>query len=424
MSVFSSLFRSEAQAGQRTPTVGEIVLVRPVSLGVLTVAAACMALAVVMLFALGSYTRRSTVEGVVVPDTGLVKIYALQPGIVLRKTVAEGSRVTRGTVLYAVSTDLQSAAEGRTQAALIEQARLRKRSLLQEMDKTRVLQQDARDTLEAKAASLRAELARLDDQLAGQHERAAIAADGVARYKRLLAQDYISTDQFQQRQADLLDQQSKLLGLQRDRAGVQQSLKEAVNEIAGIRLKQQNQLSQIDRNVIEIDQSLIESEARRELVITAPETGVATAVIAEPGQTIDTTRPVASIVPDGARWQVHLFVPSRAIGFVRVGDPVRVRYQAYPYQKFGQYGAHVTSIARTALSTAELSTSGMHDASARGGDGAFYRVTAMLDAQTVTAYGKPQPLQAGMALQADVLQERRRLYEWVLEPLYSLTGKL
>ncbi|MET5012441.1 secretion protein HlyD, partial [Burkholderia pseudomallei] len=31
---------------------------------------------------------------------------------------------------------------------------------------------------------------------------------------------------------------------------------------------------------------------------------------------------------------------------------------------------------------------------------------------------------AGMALQADVLQERRRLYEWVLEPLYSLTGKL
>ena len=40
------------------------------------------------------------------------------------------------------------------------------------------------------------------------------------------------------------------------------------------------------------------------------------------------------------------------------------------------------------------------------------------------AYGNAQPLQAGMVVEADVLQEKRKLYEWVLEPLYSLTGKL
>jgi membrane fusion protein len=420
-----SLFRQEAQQAQRTSLFGEIILVRPVSFAFLTGAAACMALAVALLFAFGSYTRRTTVEGVVLPDTGLVKVYAQQPGIVLSKAVAEGQHVTRGMVLYTISTELQSAAEGQTQAALIEHARQRKHSLQQEIDKTRVLQQDERDTLQAKIASLRAELARLDDQLTSQRERASIAADGVARYRRLLAQDYISTDQLQQRQADLLDQQSRLLGLQRERANVTQALKDAANQFAGLELKQQNQLSLINRSVIDVDQTLIESEARREIVVTAPETGVATAVIAESGQTISTTHPAASIVPDGARWQVHLFVPSAAVGFVHVGDPVRVRYQAYPYQKFGQYHARVTSIARAALSAAELSTSGIPAAvGARGGDGTFYRVTATLDEQTVTAYGKPQPLQAGMTLQADILQERRRLYEWVLEPLYSLTGKL
>lgn len=83
----------------------------------------------------------------------------------------------------------------------------------------------------------------------------------------------------------------------------------------------------------------------------------------------------------------------------------------------------MTSIARTALTAAELSTSGMHD-DTRGVGGGFYRVTATLDAQAVTAYGKPQSLQAGMALQASIFQERRRLYEWVLEPLYSLSGSL
>lgn len=420
----AQLFREEAQEAQRTSAPGGIVLVRPVSFTLLTAAAICMALAVALLFAIGNYTRRTTVEGVVVPDAGLVKVYAQQPGIVLRKAVVEGQHVVRGMVLYTVSTDLQSAAEGRTQAALIEQARRRKFSLLQEIDKTRVLQRDERDTLQMKLSSLHAELARLDDQLARQRERASIAADGVSRYQRLLAREYISTDQFQQRQTDLLDQQSKLLGLQRDRTNVSQILKETENNFAGLTLKQQNQLAQINRTVIDVDQSLIESEARRELIVTAPETGIATAVIAESGQTISTTHPAASIVPDGAHWQVHLFVPSKAIGFVRVGDPVRVRYQAYPYQKFGQYRARVKSIARTALSTGELSTSGAPAADTRGGDGAFYRVTVALDAQTVMAYGKSQPLQAGMTLQADILQERRRLYEWVLEPLYSVTGKL
>ncbi|WP_157452286.1 hypothetical protein [Burkholderia pseudomallei] len=69
-----------------------------------------MAAAVAVLFAFGSYTRCTTVDGVVVPDVGLVKVYAQQPGMVLRKAVTEGELVTRGTVLYTVSTELQSTA--------------------------------------------------------------------------------------------------------------------------------------------------------------------------------------------------------------------------------------------------------------------------------------------------------------------------
>ncbi len=54
----------------------------------------------------------------------------------------------------------------------------------------------------------------------------------------------------------------------------------------------------------------------------------------------------------------------------------------------------------------------------------LYRLRVTLDDQAVTAYGQPRPLQSGMLLDADILQDTRRLYEWVLEPLYSLTGKL
>lgn len=418
------LFRLEAQDAQRTRTLGEIVLVRPVSFAFLTAAAACMAIAVVLFFAFGSYTRRTTVDGMLVPDTGLVKVYARQQGVVLKKTVVEGQHVVRGQVLYTMSTDLQSAADGQTQVAIIAQAHERKASLQEEIDKTRLLQQDERATLQARIAALRAELGRIDDQLADQRTHASIAADAAARYEGLLARDYISKDQAQQRQGDLLDQQSKLHGLQRDRASTAQALTEAVNDFAGLSLKQQNQLSQIERSVIDVDQTLVESEARRELAVTAPETGTATAAIAEPGQMVDSTRPLVSIVPAGAQWQAHLFVPSAAVGFIRVGAPVLIRYQAYPYQKFGQYQATVHSITRSALSATELTASGEPANGSSTGNGTFYRITAALKSQTVTAYGNPQALQAGMTLQADVMQERRRLYEWVLEPLYSLTGKL
>ncbi|NPT42087.1 HlyD family efflux transporter periplasmic adaptor subunit [Paraburkholderia sp. 1N] len=414
-----TLFRSEAQNAQGSRVVGEILLIRPLSFKFLTAIEACMAACIILLFVFGSYTRRTSVEGVITPDGGLVKVYAQQAGVVLKLNAAEGQSVNAGESLYTISTDLQSTA-GDTQAALIQEARQRKESLLQEIDKTHVLQADERETLQDKITSLRAELSRVESQLVSQRTRTSIAADAASRYENLLAKDYISKDQAQQHQADLLDQQSKLESLERDRTGMMQSLHEANSSLAESSLQHQNQIAQIQREVIAVDQTVIESEAKREFVISAPEAGTVTAVIAQPGQTVDIAQPLVSIVPEGTHWRAYLFVPSAAIGFVRVGDPVLLRYQAFPYQKFGQYQASVVSIARTALSAAELATSGIQSAS----DRTYYRITVALKSQTVTAYGKPQALEAGMTLQADILQERRRLYEWVLEPLYSMTGKL
>ncbi|WP_349497294.1 HlyD family secretion protein [Trinickia caryophylli] len=412
-------FRAEAQQERCESVVGGVIMIHPLSLSVLTTTMASIALAVMLLFVFGRYTRRITVEGVVVPDVGLVKVYGQQPGVVLHKNVSEGQHVMGGAVLYTISTDLQSAVEGQTHAALIERAHQRKESLQQEMKKIRELQQAERETVMAKLVSLRTERARIEDQLATQSERLKIAADDVTRYERLHGQDYISTDQLHQRKTDLLEQKSKSLGLQRERGRLLQSLKETANELEGLDLKQQNLLAQIERSVIDIEETMIESQARREVAIPAPRSGIVTAVIAEAGQAVGLGRPLASIVPDGAVWQVHLFVPSAAIGFVHIGDHVRVRYRAYPFQKFGHYGARVASIARTALSANELWTSAPPAADGK----AFYRVTATLDQQTVVAYGKPQSLQAGMALEADILQESRRLYEWVFQPLYGVADK-
>ncbi|WP_211443343.1 HlyD family secretion protein [Collimonas humicola] len=417
-----SLFRAQAVAAQQSKWLGDIVLIRPLSFAFLTACAATLALLVCAFLAWGSYTKHSTVSGQLLPDGGLIKVYAPQSGIVIEQHVKEGQALQAGDILYVLSSERQSSTQGATQAAISSQVEQRQASLRDELQKTRLLQQEERSGLNNKIAGLGNELAKLDKQIAGQQDRVKLAEDALQRYQGLLQQDYISKEQFQQKQEDLLDQKNRQQSLERDRISVDRELSAQQSELGGLPLKQQNQLAQIDRTLASTGQELSESEAKRRIVVSAPEAGIATAVLADAGQAVDGSRPLLSIVPAGAVLRAELYAPSRAIGFVRPGDQVLIRYQAYPYQKFGHQKGVVESVARTALPNNELNAIGVP----AGGNGSepMYRITVRLASQQVQAYGRPQPLQAGMLLDADVRQEKLRLYEWALEPLYSLTGKL
>jgi hypothetical protein len=117
----------------------------------------------------------------------------------------------------------------------------------------------------------------------------------------------------------------------------------------------------------------------------------------------------------GARLEVHLYAPAGAVGFVRLGQPVVVRYRAFPYQKFGLYSGNVSAVGKTPLGPGELP--GTIAAGARGaGNEGLYRVQVAMARQSVAVHGHDQPLAAGMTLEADLLLDRRRIWEWIVEP--------
>jgi membrane fusion protein len=414
------LYRTEALNARQVKWLGEIVLIRPVSFSFLCALAGALALTILIFLFFGTYTKRTTVSGQLVPDLGLVKVYVPQYGIVVKKNVVEGQIVKRGDVLYVLSSERYSDTQGSVQATISRQVNARRTSLQEALDKTRRLNEEERAALLNRIAGLESELAKIDSQIEGQAGRVKLAEDAVVRMRDLAAQHFISKEQLQQRQADLLDQRARLQSLERDRISVGRDLTGQKNDLAAMPLRHQNVLAQIERDITSLGQELTESEAKRRLEITAPESGIATAVTAEAGQTVDGGKPLVSIVPAGAKMQAYLYAPSRAIGFVKPGDKVQMRYQAYPYQKFGQAQGTVAFVAKVALSGNELAGLAQQ---ANGGE-PLYRITVDLSAQTVKAYGVQQTLQAGMLLDADILQEKRRLYEWVLEPLYTLSGKL
>lgn len=420
------IFRQAAIEAKHTSWLGQVILIRPITFSFLTALTAAMATVIIAFLILGTYTKRSRVSGHLVPSSGLLKVYAQQPGIVLEKRVVEGQKVRRGDILFVLSSERQSSTLGNTQANISSQVEARKKSLHAELEKNRFLQQDERNALTEKIASLQTELLKLDSQIEGQRNRVKLSKNTFSRYENLQAQGYISKDQLQQKQEELLDQHNRLHSLERDHIAIKREISIRKYELSGLALKHQNQLANIDRSIKSAEQELSESEAKRRLIVTAPENGTATAALVDIGQAVDASKTLISIVPEGSILQAQLYAPSKAIGFVKPMDMVLLRYQAYPYQKFGHAVGTVAYISKTALDSTELGIVGGNGSYLRNGGNRepLYRITVNLSSQTITAYGKQQTLQPGMLFDADVLLDKRRLYEWVLEPLFSVTGKI
>lgn len=416
------LFRQAALAAQKNHWLGTILIIRPLSYGLLTLIAILFAAMVVAFMVWGTYTKRSAVVGQLMPETGLVKVYAPQFGIVVEKRVREGQAVKRDDVLFVLSSERYSDDQSSIQASISTQHKQQRQSLTDEIVKTRLQQRDEQQALQSRLDGIKDELERLEVQYSAQQTRVQLSDEAHKRYQGLLEKNYISREQTQQKQEDWIEQFTRLESMTREQMRMRRELVARQDELSSLRAKHQNQIAQLERSVSSVNQQLTESEAKRRLVIRAPESGTATAVVANLGTAVEGSRPLVSIVPAGATLEAYLFAPSRAVGFVREGVPVRLRYQAYPYQKFGQASGRVESISRTALPAGEIFTLGNPSSNNQNSE-PYYRITVALDRQSITAYGRQQPLQAGMLLDADIMLERRRLYEWVLEPLFSLTGK-
>ena len=419
----SSIFRSEIVEQEKSRSLGDIVLIHPIPFSIISGVSAVLSAIVIALLFFGSYTARSAVSGQLVPGSGLIKLYAPQSGEVIEKHVTEGATVKAGDVLYILSSDRDSSKLGATQAAISEQIEQQKNSLNHEISETRLLESEQHDGLIKKIAGLQNEMSALALAISLQNDRVKLAEDTLTRYQSLSAKDYISKEQLQQKNEELLDQKQRLQDLERNRISTSSELSDQQTALKSLSLKSQNDVAELSRTLSSAQEQLTESESKRRIVVTAPVTGTATAVLVDAGQTVDSSRPLLSIVPQNAVFRAELYAPSRAIGFIRPGQNVVLRFQAYPYQKFGHQTGIVESVSRTALTTDEIndvgmSIGGLNDREPR------YRIIVKLPAQTVRAYGEQQPLQAGMLVDADILQEKRRLYEWVLEPLYSLSGKL
>ena len=415
-----TLFRREALEARRTSWLGAISLAQPLRLWLLTLLGVLAALVVVAFLVLGTYTRRSTVTGQLVPTHGLATVLAPATGVVGRFDVSEGERVDTGQVLAVVTVPRATPAAGDTQAALESRLAQRQAGLESMQDAQQQQLQAQAEGLRAQLASARRELAQAEVEVSTRQEQARIARETLERLRQLQDNKYVSLLQIKQQESAALEYAGQAQALQRQTTAARRTiaqLEQALRELPG---QQRAVAATLQRDLASLEQERVQTQAQGALAVSAPVGGVVATQLVKPGQAVQAGQPLLSLLPGDGRLEAELLVPSRAIGFIEPGDSVLLRYQAYPYQKFGHQRGTVGRISRSALSGGEL---GVPIGSAQQGE-PYYRVTVALAEQVVTAYGRPEPLKPGMLLEADILGERRRLIEWIFEPLYSIRGKV
>jgi membrane fusion protein len=376
----------------------------------------CAAIASLGYLVWGEYTKKARVSGYLVPDQGLIKLFVKQPGPVIALNVKEGQSVKKGDVLLIISTE-RTNSQGGTQAEIAKQLEIRKKSLTDDKPKFEKIYAEQIASASQRLAQLEKELAQLSLASAAQEERIKISSSVVARNKQLTEEKFVSELVLQEKQADLLEQQNRLRELGRSRMALEREGVALKAELANYPLKLRNEIAALDRAIAEIAGSGFENEARRQEYVLAPQDGLITALQIDVGKQAQMDRPLMSLIPDGTRLQADLYIPSRSVGFVRLGNVAQLQYQAFPYQKFGIQPGAVVKISRTAVSAQELP---FPAASSE----IYYVVTVRPEKEFVLAYGKQEPLQTGMQVDADIWLDRRTLLEWIFEPLFSITGRM
>lgn len=411
------LFRQEAIDAQREKFLGEATIARPVPFWVFTLLAAGTAALLISVAIWGQYQRRERVEGYLALDTGAARVLIPDAGRVTDLLVKEGDEVTAGQELAKVSLERSTASGASTSEAVAAEIQSRRASLEKEQEQWRDLASQQIEQSRRRVKALQNELEQIDREMKLQATRVRSTKEQADKFRSLAEGKFMSDVQAKQKQDEVTDQEIKLQALRRQRSQVDRDLEAAKAEEPQIELRSRAKSDEVSRQISELKEGLSQVEAKRESVIRAPMAGIITNIAVNRGQSIAADAPLATVLPKGSGLHAELLVPTRAIGFVTKGSEVVMRYDAFPYERFGQYRGVITEIGRNVWTQGER----IGPLSARE---PVYRVDVLLERQSVAALGQEFQLRPGMLVNADLLLERRTLLEWLFEPVLQLKGRL
>ncbi|MDP2183888.1 MAG: efflux RND transporter periplasmic adaptor subunit [Xanthomonadales bacterium] len=409
-----NLFRQQALE-RKTRLDGAVIVRPPMGYRVNVAVSASMGLALLGFIVFGSYAKNTSLPGVILPDRGLSVVPA-PDGVVETLYVTEGMRVAKGRRLALIA-NRRSAVTGEEAGTITVTELEHSLSLLREqaLSETQLLSN------ELAALSIEADLIERDDASLSRQMRAAdgrldMTKQRLVGAKKLLQQQYLSSAALSEYEDHTLDAQARIDDLQLRHDKNRQQLHAITIKKRQAELRNNARLRELDRQESEIRQRLVEAQAKTGLLVSAPTAGTVTAIRYREGMQTASGTMLLTILPEGAKLQVELYVPSASIPYVREGDWVSLKYRAFPYQRFGMFRGHVNEVTSAMVSPHEAPP-GLSLPNEP-----VFRVLVEPEAQEVILKGRKTPLQPGMLADVNILTQRRYIWIWMAEPFARRTA--
>jgi len=397
-----------------------------------------------------------TAQGALQPDSELRRFYAPVDGELANLYIAEGQPVSKGDVLARLNA--RGAIEAATNA---QQAQLK----LEDAEREWRQFPEKKALLERKAATLRQAM-ELEEQ---QHEkRLALGTTQLAQAQRAQVDEARTNLEEARRSRDAakaeaekfervfatpggggisqlqLDAKKNALHAAENAQRVAQSrlgelsarqsqefasakaqVESSGQELSKIRLQYEvatNELATVEEKLrlqLQTARLMADSAARVRfenidkdnfLLILAPVSGVITDVTStQPGDKIQANTPLGGIAPRGARPVVRIEIAEQDRAFLREGLPVKLKFSAFAYQRYGLINGTLEYISPATKSAPQTKQP-------------VYEGRVTLERDHYLVEDKKYPLRYGMTATAEVVVRERRLIDLALDPFRQIGG--
>ena len=405
-----TLFRQEVVEAKRDRLMGTVFAAVPPrsQLYASLLLGAALVLVAVVIF--GQFASRVAVQGVVAYDRGLARIYPPAVAEVREIHVHEGQLVQAGQPLVTISLSQGRDAEGDGVASQL--AQIQRRDGEYALQQGLASSQGAADTLrlEGQAASIRATVSSLERQRSIASLQIRIAEADADRATRLARAKAGSQKQAEDAAAAVLSRRLENESLGEKIIAQTEAVRAVEAQIEQRRLAVQQNVSQIGAQRADLAAQRSALLRLDRLVLTAPVDGRVSDLLSEIGQRTRPETSLVTVVPDGSVLEARLYTPTRAVGFVKTGQEVRLLFDAYPFQKYGAGRGTVTEVSRVPTDPTAID-SGVKS------DQPVFRVRIRIDRSVVVDHAETRTLRPGMTLSANLVLESWPLWQVLLSPI-------
>lgn len=183
-------------------------------------------------------------------------------------------------------------------------------------------------------------------------------------------------------------------------------------------LKNQQQLKDVQTQITELRSLMAQNKSQilalkiqlQQRIVRAPVDGVIYDLpIEKPGAVVQVGQGIAQIAPKNSGYILKAQMPSQQSGFLKVGMPVKIKFDAYPFQDYGvvQGRVHWISPDSKVVETSQ-------------GNVEMFEVEVALDKPYIQAGNKRIIITPGQTATAEVIVRQRRVIDFMLDPFKKL----